>query len=432
MAIAVAGFQTWVVVHEAGVTVSGTGAFGSTNFWTTGVAAASHGYPIGWLTLLFGLIIAGSAALHYGDVLDEDCALKSVVLPGFLSATVTVLAILNKDTLIKVPADQLQGVALDTGTGAIVVLVASIAAVLAGFALSMFDGRVYVPTRPRTSSRPATTRPATRSKPGKKKTTVSKKKAASKKKKKATKKPSVIPLGEAGVPVISEADGGDTTEPVSIQEQVVLAGGSAAQPPIWLTHWCAQLPAPLRSALAVPGVPDAGPVLLLHPGGGVGPDDLIPAMVRAEKPWLLDDLAYTSWQAGLSPIFGELGRKYTVLELVRDDEWLAQVMQNAGIATTSTRVESGGDEHGVYERHITTIDLPVLIGAAVEESGLVLRFASRAVDSADRWSQGLSVLREGFSEAGMDARHLHVVDGPENSIELRFEDTVSPVVGIKE
>ncbi|RIS81280.1 hypothetical protein [Mycobacteroides abscessus] len=424
LAIAVAGFQTWVAIPDAGVTVSGTGAFHSTNFWTSGVAAASHGYPIGWLTLLLGLVIAGSAALHDGDVLDADSALKSVALPGFIGVAVTVLAIFNKDTLIKVPADQLQGVALDTGTGAIVVLVASIAAVLAGFAILTLDGRAYVPARPRI---PATTRPAPQGKSAKK-NAAPKKKA----KKKAKKKPAATSRDETTYPVISEVGDRNATRPVQIQEHVVFTGGSAGQPPIWMTHWCAQLPAPLRSTLAVPGVPDAGPVLLLHPGGGIGADDLIPPMVRDEKPWLLDDLAYTSWQAGLSPILGELGRRYDIIELIRDDEWLAPIMQSADIATISTRVEFGGDEHGAYQRHVTTIDLPVLTGAGVQESGLVLRFASRAEDSALIWSQGLSALREGFAEVGMDARRLHVVDGPENSIELRFEDAVSPVVGIKE
>lgn len=378
---------------------------------------SDHGYPIGWLTLLFGLIIAGAAAMHYGDVLDADLALKSVALPGFLGAVVTALAIFNKDTLIKVPTDQLQGVTLHTGGGAILVLVASIVATVAGFVISTLDGRAYVPARPRTSSRTVTTRPASRSKPAKAKDTP-------KKKKKAKKKPAATSLNK-------DSDR-NVTRPVQIQEHVVLTGGSAGQPPIWMTHWCAQLPAPLRSTLAVPGVPDAGPVLLLHPGGGVGSDDLIPAMVRDEKPWLLDDLAYNSWQAGLSPIIGELGRRYDIIELIRDDEWLAPLMQAAGIATVSTRVETGHDEHGGYQQHVRTIDLPVLTGAGVQESGLVLRFDSRACDSALIWSQGLSALREGFTEAGMDARHLHVVDGPENSIELRFEDAVRPVVGIKE
>ncbi|SIA11550.1 Uncharacterised protein [Mycobacteroides abscessus subsp. abscessus] len=415
---------------SVGVRVSGTGKFSSVLSWMADAPVVEHGYPIAWVMLVLGVVIAGAAALHFGDVLDADVALKSVALPGFLGVALTVLAMANKDTLIKVPADQLQGVSLDTGTGAIVVLAASIVAVLAGFALLMFDGHVYVPTRPRTSSRPVATRPAARSKPGKKK--VAPKKKKKKVKKKVTKKPLAISAAEVDDPVTSEADDGDATEVFEVSEQVVYTGGSAGQPPIWLTHWCAQLPASLRSVLAVPGVPDGGPVLLLHPGGGVGPDDLISTMVRDEKPWLLDDLAYTSWEAGLSPILGELGKSYTVLELVREDEWLAPLMQAAGIATTSTRLESGRDVHGSYERHVRTIDLPVLIGAAVEESGLVLRFASRVGDSAVTWSQGLTALREEFAAAGANARHLRVVDSPEGGVELRFNDNEERVAIVKE
>lgn len=423
MVIAVAGFQTWVSIPEVGVTVSGTGMFRSTHFLTSGMATSEHGYPIGWLTLVLGVVIMGAAAMHMGDVLDADVALKSVVLTGLLSAAITALAILNKDTLIKVPADQLQGVALDTGTGAIIVLVASIAAVLAGFAILMFDGHAYVPARPRTSPRAVTTRPAGRG-------------ASTKKKKKAKKPAATAP--EKNANHLAVAHGRDTAEaveepkPVEVAEQVVHTGGSAGQPPIWVTHWCAQLPASLRNTLAVPGVSDAGPVLLLHHGGGVAEEDLLSSIVRDEKPWLLDDLSYVSWEAGLGPVIVEIGRRYTVLELIRDDTWLTPLMQAAGIATTETRVETGGDEHGRYERHVTTIDVPVLIGAAVDQSGLVLRFAERAGDSADRWTRGLPALREGLAAEGMNTAHLHVADGPEGSIELRFNDTEELAVSVKE
>lgn len=417
--MAVAGFGTWVTIPEVGVKVSGTGVYNSTHFWTSGMATSDHGYPIGWLTLVLGLVIAGAAAMHFFDILDIDSAPKSVALPGFLGAAVTVLAIFNKDILIKASADDLRDMTLNTGGGAVLALAASIVATVGGFAISTLDGRAYVPARPRT---PATTRPAAQGKSAKKNTAP---------KKKAKKKPAAISCDESTYGPIPNAGARNATRPVEIQEHVVLRGGSSGQPPIWMTHWCAQLPAPLRSTLAVPGVPDAGPVLLLHSGGGIGADDLIPAMVRDEKPWLLDDLAYASWQAGLSPIIGELGRRYDIIELVRDDEWLAPIMEAAGIATVSTRVETGGDEHGGYQRHVRTIDLPVLTGAGVQESGLVLRFDSRTGDSVGRWSRGLSALREGFAEAGMDARHLRIVDGPENSIELRFEDA-SNLVSRKE
>lgn len=435
LVIAVAGFQTWVEIPSVGVRVSGTGAFSSVVAWMADTPVMEHGYPIAWVTLILGLAIIGASALHYIEFLGSDSALKTVALPGFLGVALAVLAIFNKATLIKVPEDELQGVSLATGSGAIEVLMASIAVLVLGFVLCSLDTSTYVPRRRSAPSRPASTASTTQNRSAKKKSTSKKKKKVKKKSQSKTAVSAVAAPNADHVTAAPERDIAQAVEdpkPVEVAEQVVYTGGSAGQPPIWVTHWCAQLPVSLRSALAVPGVTDAGPVLLLHPGGGVGADDLLPAMVRDEKPWLLDDLAYASWEAGLAPIVVELGRRYAVLELVRDDEWLAPLMHAAGIATTSTRVETGGDEHGVYERHVTVIDLPVLVGAGIQESGLILRFASRAGDSVDRWGVGSSVLREGFTTAGVDSANLRVANGPEGCIELRFNDTEELVVGVKE
>lgn len=182
LVIAVAGFQTWVEIPSVGVRVSGTGAFSSVVAWMADTPVMEHGYPIAWVTLILGLAIIGASALHYTESLDSDSALKTVALPGFLGVALAVLAIFNKATLIKVPEDELQGVSLDTGSGAIEVLMASIAVLVLGFVLSGLDTSTYVPRRPSAPSRPASTASTTQNRSAKKKST-------SKKKKKAKKKP---------------------------------------------------------------------------------------------------------------------------------------------------------------------------------------------------------------------------------------------------
>ncbi|MDQ8119617.1 hypothetical protein [Mycobacteroides abscessus] len=447
LAIAVAGFQAWVKwAGESGVVVKllGTGEFSSPYLVAAQEVASWHGFPIGWVTAVLGVVIVGSAVLHYIEMFEADSAVKTVVLPGFLASVAAGVVLVDKSVLLTgVPEGGLDGATPSAGVGAIVVLLGSIAAVVSGFALSVLDEPRYVSRRPSVRSRSTTaarntnTARPTKNNAKAKSKNKSKNSAKSKNKGKSQKAGRSAPTGgESAVQVASSVTKQDSAREVEerllTQPRVMHTGGSAGQPPIWLTHWCAQLPASLRSVLAVPGVPDGGPVLLLHPGGGVGSDDLIPAIVRDEKPWLLDDLVYASWQAGLSPILGELGRRYAVVELVRDDEWLTPLMHAAGLVTISTRLEAVPGEHGVYEREVTVIDIPVLIGAAVEQSGMVLRFASRAVDSADKWSQGLSALREGFAAEGMNTAHLHVVDGPEGGIELRFRDAEELVRGIKE
>lgn len=446
LAIVVASFQTWVKWAGDGgvVALSGTGEFSSPYLMVASEVASWNGLPIGWVTTVLGVVIVGSAVLHYIETLEADSAVKTLALPGFLAAMAAGVVLVDKTVLLTgVPEGGLDGATPSAGAGAIVVLLGSIAAVVSGFALSVLDEPRYVSRRPNVRSRstaPAqstnTARPIKNNARAKSKN-KSKNSAKSKNKGKSQKAGRSAPTGgESAVHVASSVTKPDSAREVEerllTQPRVMHTGGSAGQPPIWLTHWCAQLPAPLRSVLAVPGVPDAGPVLLLHPGGGVAEQDLLPEIVRDEKPWLLDDLAYASWQAGLSPILGELGRRYAVVELVRDDQWLAPLMQAAGLATISTRLEAVPGEHGVYEREVTVVDSPVLIGAAVEESGLVLRFASRAEDSADKWSQGLAALRDGFAEAGMNAQHLQVVRSPESCIELRFNDTEELAASVKE
>ncbi|MBN7314142.1 hypothetical protein [Mycobacteroides abscessus] len=439
LAVLVASFQTWVKwAGESGVviTLSGTGEFSSPYVVAAQEAASWHAFPIGWITAVLGVVVLGSAVLHHLEILDDDVALKAVGVPSVLGAVAAAAVLVDKNLLLTgVPEGALDGATSSVGVGTIVVLLGFLVAMSAGFALSGTSRPRYVRSSSTASSRsgPAlrkdTVRPAT------KKATKNKTKTKSKKKKAAVTSTS-SPKKVIG-PDTTAA--GDDDEALRAAEEALLTaprvehtGGSQGQPPIWLTHWAAQLPARLRATLAVPGAPDAGPVLLLHPGGGVAEEDLLSSIVRDEKPWLLDDLAYVSWQAGLGPILAEIGRRYAVLELIRDDAWLTPLMQTADIATSHTRVETVQGEHGLYQREVTIIDIPVLVSAGIQESGLILRFAERAGDSTDRWTRGLTALRDGFAAEGMNTAHLHVVDGPEGCIELRFNDTEELAVSVKE
>ncbi|MDO3013219.1 cell division protein FtsK [Mycobacteroides abscessus subsp. abscessus] len=205
------------------------------------------------------------------------------------------------------------------------------------------------------------------------------------------------------------------------QARIVRTGGSQGTPPIWLCHWRASLPAALATRLGVSSS-DAGPVFALRPGGGISESDVISAVVRCEAPELASDPTFVGWADGVESLLPDLAQRYSVLERVRDDRWLARLFEAAGVATSETRVEAVHGEYGVYERKLSAVDVPSLGAAEVDESGLVLRFAHRTGDSADKWSRGLSALRSGFAHAGVKAENLRVLDGPEGTIELRFED----------
>lgn len=205
------------------------------------------------------------------------------------------------------------------------------------------------------------------------------------------------------------------------QPRTVRTGGSAGVGPIWLCHWRAALPAGLATRLGVSSS-DAGPVFVLKPGGGISEGDVISAVVRCEAPELAADPAFIGWADGVESLLPGIAARYSVLERVRDDAWLSRLLEAAGIATPETRTEAVQGEYEVYQRRASVVDVPALVAAEVDESGLVLRFAHRTGDAADKWSKGLSALRSGFSAAGVKAENLRVLDGPEGTIELWFED----------
>ncbi|MBN7483802.1 cell division protein FtsK, partial [Mycobacteroides abscessus] len=205
------------------------------------------------------------------------------------------------------------------------------------------------------------------------------------------------------------------------QPRIVRTGGSAGGGPIWLTHWRASLPSALAARLGV-GSSDAGPVFALRPGGGIGDSDVISAVVRWEAPELSVDPAFVGWADGVESLLPDIAKRYSVLELVRDDAWLSRLFEAAGVTTTETRVEAVQGEYGVYERKLTVVDVPVLVAASVDENGLILGFAHRPGDSAENWSRGLAALRSGFSAAGMKSENLRIVNGRGGTVELHFED----------
>ncbi|EIV24445.1 hypothetical protein [Mycobacteroides abscessus] len=205
------------------------------------------------------------------------------------------------------------------------------------------------------------------------------------------------------------------------EPRVVRTGGSAGIGPFWLSHWRASLPPALATRLGVSSS-EGGPVFVLKPGGGISESDVISAVVRCEAPELASDADFIGWADGVESLLPDVAKRYSVLELVRDDAWLSRLLEAAGVATSETRVEQVQGEYTTYERKLTVLDVPALIAAEVDESGLVLRFAHRTGDSADKWTRGLPALRSGFSASGVKAENLRVLDGPEGSIELRFED----------
>ncbi|RIS83892.1 cell division protein FtsK [Mycobacteroides abscessus] len=206
------------------------------------------------------------------------------------------------------------------------------------------------------------------------------------------------------------------------QPRTVRTGGSAGIPPIWLTHWRASLPPALATRLGV-NSSEGGPVFALRPGGGISESDVISVVVRQEAPELSNDPAFIGWADGVESLIPDIARRYAMLELVRDDAWLSRMFEAAGVTTTETRVEAVQGEYGVYERKLTAVDVPALVAASVERSGLRLVFGHQAGKSAKDWSSKLDTLRAAFGHAGVSASNLRVADSADGRVVLDFNDT---------
>ncbi|MBV6362758.1 cell division protein FtsK [Mycobacteroides chelonae] len=206
------------------------------------------------------------------------------------------------------------------------------------------------------------------------------------------------------------------------QPRVVRTGGSSGSAPIWLTHWRASLPAGLATRLGVSSS-DAGPVFVLKPGGGISEGDVISSVVRCEAPELSGDPMFVAWADGVESLLPDIARRYAVLEKVRDDAWLARLLEAAGVTKPQSRPEPVQGEYGVYERKLTVVDVPSLVAASVERSGLKLVFAHQAGRSAKDWASKLDALRAAFGHSGVSASNLRVADSADGRIMLDFNDT---------
>ncbi|WP_457125842.1 cell division protein FtsK [Mycobacteroides abscessus] len=215
---------------------------------------------------------------------------------------------------------------------------------------------------------------------------------------------------------------GDEEKRILSAPRTVRTGGSAGGEPIWLSHWRASLPPALATRLGV-SASDAGPVFALRPGGGISESDVISAVVRQEAPELSVDPAFVAWADGVESLLPDVARRYAMLERVRDDAWLSRLLEAADIATPKTRTEAVQGEYGVYERKVSAVDVPALVAASVERSGLRLVFGHQAGRSAKDWSSKLDALRAAFGHAGVSAQNLRVADAADGRVVLDFNDT---------
>lgn len=199
------------------------------------------------------------------------------------------------------------------------------------------------------------------------------------------------------------------------------AGAGFNRPATWVWHTKAAMPAALAQRVGIDSR-EGGPLLVLRAGGGVAETDLAPAVIRAEMPELAHDAAFISWSDGIQTLLPEVAARYSILELLRNDGWLAGLLESAGITTSSTVSESVQGTYGVVERKVTTTVVPTLSDVRVTRTGLRMVFGHTPGRSAKDWNAKADALRAGLKNAGLDASNLKISDGQDGTVILHMND----------
>ena len=207
------------------------------------------------------------------------------------------------------------------------------------------------------------------------------------------------------------------------------SGGAHADPdPIVVWHW--RVPMPESINLSVEGVKrtDAGPVLVLQPGGGIAPEDIIPDMLSAR---LRGRDGFAAWATEVSEVLAEMEQRYPILADLRDDAKFARMLSATGVNRdekgTDVALEERGAYGTVYSRPRTITHVPVLIGVDITPEGLELTFKHDDNRRAGDISGAvLDRLRSAFNAGGVhNARNLVALDGDDGELILSFRDAPS-------
>lgn len=206
------------------------------------------------------------------------------------------------------------------------------------------------------------------------------------------------------------------------------SGAGFNRPPTWVWHVKAAMPAGLARRVGIGGS-EGGPLLVLRAGGGVAELDLAPSVIAAEMPELVSDPSFVGWSDGVMTLLPDVARRYSILELLRNDDWMVHLLESAGITSSTTAVESVQGQYGVVERKITTTTVPSLTDVRVTRTGLRITFAHQPGRSAKDWNSKGDALRAGLKASGLDADNMRISDGADGSTILHLND-VDPFSGV--
>lgn len=198
-------------------------------------------------------------------------------------------------------------------------------------------------------------------------------------------------------------------------------GAGFNRPATWVWHTGASMPDGLARRVGIESR-EGGPLLVLRAGGGVAESDLAPAVIAAEMPEITHDAAFIGWSDQVTALLPEVAQRYSILERLRDDDWIARLLESAGITSSTTTTESVAGVHGVVDRKVTITAVPTLSDVRITRTGLRLTFAHQPGRSARDWNSKADALRAGLKAVGLDADNMRVSDGDGGVVVLDCND----------
>lgn len=145
-------------------------------------------------------------------------------------------------------------------------------------------------------------------------------------------------------------------------------------------------------------------------------------------PELVGDPAFIGWSDQTISLLPEVAARYSILELLRNDDWLSHLLESAGITSSSTVPETVTGMYGVVERKVTTTVVPSLTDVRITRTGLRLTFGHQPGRSAKDWNSKGDALRAGLKAAGLDAENMKISDGSGGEVVAHMND-VDPFSG---
>ncbi|SHX81906.1 FtsK/SpoIIIE family protein [Mycobacteroides abscessus subsp. abscessus] len=204
-------------------------------------------------------------------------------------------------------------------------------------------------------------------------------------------------------------------------------GAGFNRPATWVWHTGASMPDGLARRVGIESR-DGGPLLVLREHGGVAESDLAPSVIAAELPDIAHDPAFVGWSDQVQALLPDVAARYSILELLRNDDWLSALLESAGITSSSTTSETVQGQYGMVERKVSITVVPSLSDVRITRTGLRIVFAHQPGRSAKDWNSKGDALRAGLKAAGLDASNMRISDGDGGSVVLHMND-VDPFSG---